>query len=338
MQHSTHSRALAKWLLGVALMVFVMIVIGGITRLTESGLSITEWKPVTGAIPPLNAADWERAFAAYKNSSQYVLMNAGMDLAAFKQIYFWEYFHRLFGRLIGLAYALPLIWFAVRRAIPKRLWLRLIILLILGGMQGLIGWLMVKSGLVNRVNVEPVMLTAHLTMALVLFATLIWTALDCRLIVRDPTASLARMTPFSAVIILVLLVQIIFGALTAGMRAGQVANSWPLMNGHFIPEGVDWSHGLGAALTADPFLVHFLHRWWAWIAVGAFILMARRLKAMHHRPASIALHTAFGTQILLGIATVLTGVNIILATAHQAVGALLVAATIWGAHILGRNT
>jgi heme A synthase len=177
-----------------------------------------------------------REFAKYKNSSQYVLMNAGMDLAAFKWIYFWEFFHRLFGRVIGLAFLLPLIWFGLKRAIPGRLTGRLVILLFLGAMQGLIGWLMVKSGLVDRVNVQPVMLAAHLAMALLLLSALVWTALDCLEIHRGATAPLARVTPFALLTGAVLFFQIIWGALTAGMRAGQVSNTWPLMNDHFVPD------------------------------------------------------------------------------------------------------
>jgi cytochrome c oxidase assembly protein subunit 15 len=313
-----------------------MVVIGGITRLTESGLSITEWKPVTGAIPPLTDADWQAEFAKYKNSSQYVLMNAGMDLAAFKHIYFWEFFHRLFGRVIGLAFVAPLIWFGLKRAIPARLTSRLIILLILGALQGLIGWLMVKSGLVDRVNVQPVMLAAHLTMALLLLSALIWPAFDCLEINRGATAPLSRLTPFAALTIAVLFFQIIWGALTAGMRAGQVANTWPVMNDHVVPEGIDWANGALYAATHDPFLVHFIHRWWAWVVVGVLIVLARKLKAQGARRVSIALHSSFGTQILLGIATVMTGVNIVFAVLHQAVGALVVISTIWGLHVLGR--
>ncbi len=334
---SARPLAIARWLFAVAGLVFIMVVIGGITRLTESGLSITEWKPVTGAIPPLSEADWQAEFAKYKNSSQYVLMNAGMDLAAFKWIYFWEFFHRLFGRVIGLAFLLPLLWFGVRRAIPSRLIGRLVLLLFLGGMQGLIGWLMVKSGLVDRVNVQPVMLAAHLTMALLLLSALIWTALDCLEINRVTTAPLARMTPFALLTGAVLFFQIIWGALTAGMRAGQVSNTWPLMNDHFVPEGIEWANGALYAATHDPFLVHFIHRWWAWVVVGVLIVLARKLKAQGARRVAIAVHSSFGTQILLGIATVMTGVNIVFAVLHQAVGALVVIATIWGLHVLGRR-
>ena len=335
-EQTTRPLAIARWLFAVAGLVFIMVVIGGITRLTESGLSITEWKPVTGAIPPLTDADWQAEFAKYKNSSQYVLMNAGMDLAAFKHIYFWEYFHRLFGRLIGLAFMLPLIWFGVKRAIPRALTGRLVILLILGGLQGLIGWLMVKSGLVDRVNVQPVMLTAHLTMALLLFSALIWTALDCLQLHRDAAAPLARVTPFALLAGGILFLQIVWGALTAGMRAGQVASTWPLMNDHVVPEGIEWANGALYAATHDPFLVHFIHRWWAWVVVGVLVVLARKVKAAGARPASIAIHSAFGTQILLGIATVMSGVNIGFAVLHQAVGALVVASTMWGLHVIGR--
>lgn len=334
---SARPLAIARWLFAVAALVFLMVVIGGITRLTESGLSITEWKPVTGAIPPLNDADWQAEFAKYKHSSQYVLMNQGMDLAAFKHIYFWEFFHRLMGRFIGLAFLAPLLWFGIKRAIPRVLTGRLVILFFLGGMQGLVGWLMVKSGLVDRVNVQPVMLAAHLTMALILLSALVWTALDCLALAKSPDAPLARITPFAALVGIVVLIQIVLGALTAGMRAGQVSNTWPLMNDHFVPEGIDWSNGVAAALAHDPFLVHFTHRWWAWVAVAVLVILARKVKAAGVRPASIAIHSAFGTQILLGIATVMTGVNIVLAVTHQAVGALVVATTIWGLHVIGQR-
>ncbi len=328
---SSHPRTISNWLFFIAAIIFGMVVIGGITRLTESGLSITEWKPVTGAIPPLNAADWQAAFDAYKHSSQYVLMNQGMDLAAFKHIYFWEYLHRLLGRLLGVAFALPLLWFLIKRAIPRGFMGRLILLFLLGGAQGGVGWLMVKSGLTNRINVEPAMLAAHLLMALLLFSLLIWTALDLR---REGKS---RLTGLGAITLAAVFGQVFFGAITAGLRAGQVSNTWPLMNGHFVPEGII-SHGsLWMTLTSDPFLIHFLHRWWAWAAVGLLILLARAVKRAGARPASIAIHSSFGIQILLGIATVLSGVTLWVAALHQAVGALLVASTVWGAHALGQR-
>jgi heme a synthase len=325
--------AVANWLFLVAAFVFLMVIVGGITRLTESGLSITEWKPVTGAIPPLSAADWAAEFAKYKQSSQYVLMNAGMDLAAFKQIFFWEYFHRLLGRIMGLVFALPFLYFLIKRAIPRGYTWKLIILFILGGAQGGIGWLMVASGLTSRINVQPVMLAAHLSMALFLLCALLWTALDLKNTASHPS----RLRPFAATVLALLFGQIFFGAITAGLRAGQISNTWPLMNDHFVPEGIERRGSLWMTLTSDPFLIHFIHRWWAWVVVVALILLARRVKAAGARPASIAIHSAFGIQIILGIAAVLSGVNIAVAVLHQAVGALLLAATLWGAHSLGRN-
>jgi heme a synthase len=328
--------AVANWLLIVASLVFSMVIIGGITRLTESGLSITEWKPLTGAIPPLNAADWQVAFDKYKHSSQFVLMNAGMDLAAFKQIFFWEYFHRLVGRIMGAVFALPFLYFLVKRAIPAGFTWRLLLLFVLGGAQGGIGWLMVASGLTSRVNVQPAMLAAHLTMALFLLSALLWTALDLKQIARHSRAVPANLRFFPATVLTILFLQIFFGAITAGLRAGHVSNTWPLMNGQFVPEGIE-NHGtLWMTLTSDPYLIHFIHRWWAWILVAALVLLARRVKAAGERRASIAIHSAFGFQIILGIAAVLTGVNIAVAVLHQAIGALLVASTLWGAHILSR--
>ncbi len=327
---------LAKWLLSVAFLVFIMVIVGGITRLTESGLSITEWKPVTGALPPLTEAQWVSEFEKYKQIPEYVEINgpAGMTLSQFKFIYFWEWVHRLLGRVIGLAFAIPLAWFWFRRQIPAGYKGRLLALLALGALQGTIGWWMVSSGLSERTDVSHYRLAVHLLTALFIMAGLIWTALDLRHIVRSGNNRPARLTGFCMVILLILFIQLLFGAWVAGLNAGYVSNSWPMMNGRFYPDGVDWSQGIWFALTHDPFLTHFIHRWWAWVAVAALVIMARRLKKSGHRSISIAIHSAFGTQILLGIATVMTGMNIVLAVLHQAVGALVVASTIWGAHRL----
>ena len=328
--------AIANWLYAVASLVFLMVVVGGITRLTESGLSITEWKPVTGALPPLTAQDWQEAFDKYRQIPEYQLINKGMSLSDFKFIFFWEWAHRLLGRLIGLAFALPLLWFALRRAIPRGYGLRLVALLALGGLQGAIGWWMVASGLVDRTDVSHYRLATHLLTALFILAGLIWTALDLKALAQDPEARPARLTGFGVTVAVILLIQLLFGAYTAGLNAGLVASDWPLMNGRLFPEpntlGSFWH-----VLTNDPFVIHFIHRWWAWGALGALILLARRVKQAGVRPASIAIHISVGTQILLGIATVMTGVNIGLAVLHQAVGALVVAATSWGVHVIGRS-
>ncbi len=313
-----------------------MVVVGGITRLTESGLSITEWKPVSGAIPPLTAAEWQAAFDAYKRVPQYAAIHSGMTMAQFQFIFFWEWVHRLLGRVIGLAFALPLVWFWVRGAIPRGYKPRLVALLALGALQGAVGWWMVKSGLWQGVAVSHYRLALHLLLALTILASLVWTALDLVGLSRNPAARPARLTPFAILVGAVLYIQLLYGAWGAGMRAGKVTQNWPLMSDSFWPT-VDWSQGALHAFSSDPYLVHFIHRWWAWVAVAALVMLAIRVKRAGVRPASLAIHTAFGTQVLLGIATVMSGVNISLAVAHQAVGALLVASVAWGAHVVGRQ-
>ena len=328
---------IANWLLFVAGLVFLMVVVGGITRLTESGLSITEWQPIRGAVPPLTDAQWQHAFDLYKQTPEYREINApaGMDLAAFKFIFFWEWVHRLLGRLIGLAFALPLIWFAVNRTIPQGYGWRLVALLLLGGAQGFLGWFMVQSGLVERTDVSHFRLSAHLLLAFFILAALIWTALDLRQLARTGERRPARLTRAGFYTAVILFIQLLLGAWVAGLNAGYVASDWPTMQGKLYPVGVDWSRGVVHALTNDPFLLHFLHRWWAWVLVVALVTFARRVRNVE-RQASKAIHHAFGTQILLGIATVMTGMNIVLAVLHQAVGALVVAAFTWAAHVDGR--
>ncbi len=332
--------AISNLLFFVAALVFAMVVVGGITRLTESGLSITEWKPISGTIPPLTQADWERAFDLYKQTPQYleVAGPAGMTLSGFKFIFFWEWVHRLLGRIIGVVFFVPVIWFAWKRAIPKGFGWRLLALFVLGGLQGAVGWFMVMSGLEGRTEVSPYRLSAHLLFALFLFAALIWTALDLRQLAANRDARPARLTGWGAIALVTLFVQLMLGAWVAGFRAGYVSNTWPAMDGRLVPDGIDWSHGAGFALTHDPFLLHFMHRWWAWVVVAVLVLFARRVREVEGaRAASIAIHSAFGTQILLGILTVLSGIAIWLAVLHQATGALLVAATVWSAHKLGEH-
>ena len=329
--------ALANWLFAVAGLVLAMVVVGGITRLTESGLSITEWKPVTGALPPLSEADWQAEFDLYKATGEYrnVTGPAGMDLSAFKFIYFWEWFHRLLGRLIGLAFALPLAWFWVRRAIPAGYKPRLLALLALGGLQGAFGWFMVRSGLGGEMtDVSHFWLSIHLLTALFTLGGLIWTALDLRqLAAGNPRP--ARLVAVSWAVGGVLFVQLLFGAWVAGLNAGLVSDTWPLMQDRLVPEA-DWSSGAFRPFLFDPFWIHFVHRWWAWVAVAALVYMALRVKPLDRR-ASTAIHITYGVQVILGIATVVTGVALWLAVAHQFVGALVVAAFAWGAHILGRQ-
>jgi heme a synthase len=327
-------RSAAYWLLSVAALVFAIVVVGGITRLTESGLSITEWRPLMGAIPPLNEAQWISEFEKYKQIPEYTEINgpAGMTLAQFQFIYFWEWVHRQLGRVIGLALAIPFFWFWLRNKLPAGYAPRIFALVLLVGLQGTVGWWMVASGLETRTDVSHFRLATHLLIALTILGGLVWTALDLLKMPAKP----ARFTGLSIAVVGILFVQLLLGAWVAGLNAGYVSNTWPMMNERIIPDGIDWSKGVWFALTHDMYLLHFLHRWWAWIAVAALVLLARRVKQAGNRSASVAIHSAFGVQIVLGIATVLSGMNIIFAVLHQAVGALLVASTLWGAHALGR--
>lgn len=337
---------MVRWLLFVATLVVLIVAVGGITRLTESGLSITQWKPITGAIPPLTDSQWQAEFTHYKQIPQYIDVNgpAGMTLAQYKFIYFWEWVHRLLARLIGLAFAAGLAFFWMRRTIPLGYKPRLLALLALGGLQGVIGWWMVSSGLSPEAldRVSHYRLAAHLLTALFTLGGLVWTALDLMDLAKGKPS--VRLTRFGLVTLLMLAFQLYMGATVAGLRAGYVAgagwfsmDAWPLMQGSFFPDGVEWAKGSFHAFFNDPYLTHFIHRWWAWAVVAVLIVMGRRLRARRQRIVSVAIHTAFGMQILLGIFTVWSGVTLWLAVAHQLCGALLVAATVWGAHALGRR-
>lgn len=328
---------LVRWLQAVALLVIVMVVVGGITRLTESGLSITQWKPVSGIVPPIGDAAWQAEFAHYRQIDQYAAVHAGMTLSQFKGIFFWEYLHRLLGRVVGLVVALPLVWFVARGAVPRGFVGRLAALVALIGVQGLLGWLMVRSGLQpGMTEVAPLWLAAHLLTALLTLSVVVWTALDLAALARNRTTHPAPLTPLGAATGALLALQLFYGALMAGLRAGHVTDQWPLMNGSFFPGPTEIGRGLGHELVADPAIVHFIHRWLAWVVVAMLVIMARRLRRLDRRPASIAIHIAFGTQIILGIATVMSGVALWLAALHQLCGALLVVATVCGAHGLGR--
>lgn len=326
---------LARWQLVVAALVFAMVVVGGITRLTGSGLSITEWKPVSGVLPPFTHQGWIEEFSKYRQSPQFkqVTGPAGMTLADFRFIYFWEWVHRLLGRLIGLTYALPLVWFWLRKRVPAGFKPRLVVLLVLGGTQGVAGWWMVASGLIDRPEVSHYRLAVHLLLALVIMGGLIWNALDLRLQVDHPGKT-SRLGAFGICVLVVLFIELFLGALMAGLRAGLVAPTWPLMNGYFYPPGIDWAPDLFQNMHRHMLLIHFLHRWWAWILVVLLVILARKIRR-RCRIASVVLHSAFGLQILLGVITVMTGVSFTPALLHQAVGALVVASTVWCLHLAG---
>jgi heme a synthase len=322
-------RAIAAWLLAVAALVFLMVVVGGITRLTESGLSITRWEPVSGAIPPLDAAAWQAQFDAYKATPQYEQLNHGMSLADFKAIFFWEYVHRLLGRLIGLAFALPLAWFAWRRAIPAGFGWRLGAILALGALQGAIGWWMVASGLVDRPDVSHIRLAIHLITALVIFAGLVWVALDLTARARPPLLAIWALC--------LLFLQFMFGAYVAGLDAGYAFNSWPKMGEDWYPAGAEWLRPALRNFADNPITVQFVHRWLAFAVAALAIWLGLAAWRRGLRAEGGALIAAVLAQLTLGILTLLSGVRIEIAVAHQAMAVLLLAAAVTAAHRLGER-
>lgn len=303
--HHPHT-AIRNWLFFTAFMVFAMAVIGAITRLTESGLSMVEWKPLIGAIPPLSENEWQRVFALYQKTPEFIHKNSWMALSDFKNIFFWEWLHRLWGRVIGLVFALPLVWFWVRGAIPHGYKAKFLGVLALGGLQGFMGWYMVMSGLVDMPAVSHYRLAAHLGLALVLYAVLLWLALDFTGAAKGPAGSFCEKR-HGWIAFALLSVTILWGAFTAGLDGGMLYNTWPKMDAHWVPPEVT---GLWAILH-DPGAVQFVHRWLAIAAMVALLSFAARMK--DHGIAAMSV-----LQVALGIATVLSVVMIPLAALHQA--------------------
>ncbi|MEA3013314.1 MAG: heme a synthase [Sphingomonadales bacterium] len=330
-------RAISGWLLFVAILVFAMVVVGGITRLTESGLSMVRWEPISGAIPPRSEADWQTEFDHYKASPQYSQVNSRMSLAEFKEIFFWEYVHRLLGRLIGLAFALPLLFFWWRRAIPPTYGWKLGALFGLGALQGVIGWWMVASGLVDRPEVSHVRLAIHLLMALFIFAGLLWVAGDLRALARNPAARPARMPLLGLWALSLLFLQFLFGAYMAGLDAGRYFRTWPWMNGEFYPSGYEWMQPALRNFVDNPVTVHFLHRWLAFIVAILALWLAAKAWLARLRWEAAMLAGAVVIQIQLGILTVLSRVEITIAVPHQGMAVLLLAAMVTAAHRLGER-
>lgn len=330
-------RALALWLFVVAAMVLAMVVVGGITRLTESGLSIVKWEPLSGTLPPLSDGQWQAEFAAYQATPQYLRVNAGMSLAEFKNIFFWEYVHRLLGRLIGLAFALPLLWFAWRRAIPKGFGWKLVCILALGGLQGAIGWWMVASGLVDRPEVSHIRLAIHLLTALTIFSACLWVGLDLRALSKAPDARPARMPTAGIWALSLLVLQLMYGAYVAGLDAGFAYNSWPKMGDEWFPSGVPMLTPWLKNLVDNPTVVQFIHRWLAWGVAAAVAALAYACFRRGRDQWGSALIGAVAVQISLGIATLLTGVRIPIAAAHQGMAVILLGTILAASHSLGRR-
>lgn len=311
----------------IALMVFLMIIVGGATRLTQSGLSIVEWKPLSGTFPPMTAEAWQEEFGAYKAYPEYQQLNQGMTLAEFKGIFWWEYSHRLLGRLIGLMFALPLLYFIAKRFIPPHLKMRMFFLLALGAGQGLLGWYMVQSGLVDRPAVSHYRLAAHLSMAVVLFTALLWTGwqlLEARTFESPQDRVFGG---FMRGLLALVSLQLVYGAFVAGLDAGLIYNEFPLMGGNVYPTEMWALTPVTANLFDNPATVQFIHRSLAYLI---FILSFLGLFKAYQMAASACLKTLAKVlativtlQFFLGIATLLTGVEPILGVMHQGLGIIL---------------
>jgi cytochrome c oxidase assembly protein subunit 15 len=322
-------RAIRLWLYAVAALIFAMVLVGGATRLTESGLSITEWKPVTGTLPPLGEPAWQAEFDKYKTIPQFSHLNSGMTLAEFKTIFWWEWAHRLMGRLIGAAFLLPFLWFLAKGWVGQGLRWRLWTIFGLGALQGAVGWWMVASGLAERVEVSQYRLATHLILACLIFAAVLWTAEG---IGGRAKADVPPRIRTSAIALLVLvLVQIYLGALVAGLRAGLIYNTWPLIDGSFIPDAAQLGHGtpLWRNVFENALTVQFDHRMTAYtlwvLALIHVIDVARTLRGGPVLTHALALAAAITIQAALGILTLLHQAPIALALLHQAMAILVLA-------------
>lgn len=335
------ARVVAAWLFACCFLVFVMVVVGGVTRLTHSGLSITEWQPIIGTLPPLSDAQWLEAFAKYRNTPEYRQVNAGMDLGGFKGIFWWEYVHRLLGRLIGVAFLVPLLWFLVRRQIPPGYGMPLTGIFLLGGLQGAMGWYMVQSGLVDDPRVSPLRLTAHLGLAFVIFAAMFWVALSLVSVRhwRAPDAAQRRVRRLAHAVALLVFAMVLTGGLVAGIRAGLAYNTFPLMNGSLVPAEIMWIEPWWKNFVYNMATVQFNHRFVAFLLALAVPLLWWKLRrtagvTWRARRGGDVLLGLLGLQIALGIATLLLTVPLVLAAAHQAGAVLVLAAALHVAHAL----
>ncbi|MCB9981214.1 MAG: COX15/CtaA family protein [Rhodospirillales bacterium] len=318
-----HNKLIAVWLYSCAFMVFAMIIIGAITRLSESGLSMVEWRPLMGALPPLNDAEWERVFTLYQESPEYEKKNTWMEIDDFKAIFFWEWFHRLWGRAIGLVFALPFVFFWLRRMIPLGYHLKLLGLLALGGAQGFMGWYMVKSGLVDQPAVSHYRLASHLGLAFIIFSCLLWVGLSLTLKTRRHASRALNI--HSWITLAFIAITVLWGAFTAGLDAGLIYNeTFPKMGGGWIPPDF-WKYDtLLPNILENHSGVQFIHRWLAILTVG--MILSLWIHAIAKKQGFRTLHAAAIMallQLCLGIATLLSGVHLHVATAHQAGAVIL---------------
>ena len=332
-------RAVAAWLLACCALVLAMVVIGGITRLTHSGLSIVEWQPIAGALPPLGEDEWQEIFRKYRQTPEYRKVNQGMNLAEFKGIFWWEYVHRLLGRLIGAAFLLPFLWFALRGRLAHGLAPKLLGIFLLGGLQGAMGWYMVASGLVDDPRVSHFRLTAHLGIAFLIYAAMLWIALDL-IYPRAPRENTGRrgLLRFALALNALILAMALSGGLVAGIRAGLAFNTFPLMNGRWVPQEIFQIEPWYMNFFSNIATVQFDHRLIAWLLAlltpWFWVRVRREAAAPRARLAADLLLGALALQIGLGISTLLLAVPVPLAAAHQAGALLVFSAALFSAHSL----
>jgi cytochrome c oxidase assembly protein subunit 15 len=339
----THTRAIRLWLYVIAALVLAMVLVGGATRLTESGLSITTWEPVMGMLPPLNAGAWQDAFAKYQAIPQYRALHSAMSLQAFQTIYWWEWTHRLLGRLIGVAFVLPLLWFLWRGSLSPALRPRLWFIFGLGALQGAVGWWMVASGLAERVEVSQYRLATHLSLACLIYVVLLWTAQQLR--EGSPAAAAPARIRVSAIVLLALLfVQIYLGGLVAGLRAGYAYNTWPLIDGALVPdaERLFFAAPLWRNFFENILTVQFDHRMLAYAIFAGALLHAfdveRSVQDRAARVGAFGLFAAVTLQVALGIVTLLWRAPLPLALAHQAMAMLVLTAAVLHAANVAQRT
>lgn len=322
-QEKRDNRQIASWLFLVCAMIFCMVIVGGVTRLTESGLSMVNWKPLSGIIPPVSEAEWIQEFTAYQQYPEYRQVNQGMSLGEFKSIFFWEYAHRMLGRLIGLVFFVPFVIFLLKRRVSGVLKPKLWLMFFLGGLQGLLGWWMVKSGLVDQPDVSHYRLTAHLGLAVLIFLYIFWVASG--LVMMRCEGTHKRPIGILKLLVGLIFVQILLGGLVAGLNAGLIYNTWPLMEDQIIPAGLYAMTPWYMNIFENVMTVQFNHRILAYLLVLAGLYIWNVIRKDTHINVRMAGHLLLLTilgQVVLGILTLINVVPIPLAAAHQA-GALI---------------
>ena len=337
-QKARYDRQIASWLILCAAVIFGMILLGGVTRLTDSGLSMVEWKPLMGVVPPMSEQAWLETFDKYKQYPEYQKINKGMSLDAFKSIFMYEYLHRVLGRLIGVLFFFPMLFFALKGRVRAGLMPKLWVLFIMGGCQGLLGWYMVKSGLVDRPDVSQYRLTAHLGLAVLIYAYMLWVVFD--LVFPKRGLAEGRHGGFSLTLVALVFLMILSGGLVAGTDAGYAYSTWPLMGDSFVPQGLYATSPAWLAMFEDITTIQFNHRIFAYVLVGLIGFFAVKVLAggvaARGKLAVVLVLLALVLQVTLGISTLLLHVPVAIAAAHQGGAVLLLTTVLFAAHGLQR--